>query len=94
MSDWKCKQCGLCCRTFIQPIDTPLSDDAKKFFEGFRNKVVIDDYHMCFKEKCKHLQKKNGHFYCDCYEDRPQFCRDFGENNCKTLQTLKEMGKI
>ena len=94
MTTWKCKHCGLCCRNHIQQLEEPLSLEAKKYFEGFRGRVVIDNYHLCFKEKCKHLQQKNGKYYCDDYENRSQFCRDFNETNCKVLHKLKEAGII
>lgn len=87
---WKCKQCGLCCSIFSMDLAKPLTEEEMKFFNSHKNMFAVDKNILAFKGKCKHLGYKNGKHYCKIHSKRPKWCREFNEEHCKAVHSIKK----
>ena len=87
---WKCKQCGLCCKLLLMNLDTALSEEEMKFFNSRQHVWAVNEHLLVTESKCKHLGFKNGKHFCKIYNNRPNWCREAEEEQCKNCHIIKE----
>lgn len=82
-----CQYCnGKCCRYFALPIDRPTRSKDFDFIrwyllhEGATVFTDDSDWYLLVHAKCKHLGEDS---FCQCYESRPQICRDYSTDVCE-----------
>lgn len=99
-----CQKCGDCCKHF------PLVDVSENeiaslklltglCFESFLDSKgkASDGYFLQFKENghCFFLNKKNGRYFCEIYQNRPKICKNYPstlrQNNACHLNMEKTM---
>ena len=82
-----CKTCGNCCK-FFEIIVSP--DEGVRYSWLNQRKIKVKEIktatntNYCivrFNFPCEKLkQDKQGNYYCDSYENRPHFCKEYPDN--------------
>jgi Fe-S-cluster containining protein len=77
-----CELCrGACCESIILPL-TGLNDDGARWFR-YHGRLIGDAVELA--AKCEHLR----HGRCDCYDTRPEPCRQFTVGGELCVSTVK-----
>ena len=86
MNDWKCDQCGICCKMLL----FPLENKDKTLVDWLRHHkmvYVIGDI-VVVKTKCKFLGYHNGKHFCKIEHNKPKVCHDAGEEQCRLARRI------
>ena len=86
MGNWKCGQCGKCCKFIVLNI-SGMSEDHKIWL-SHHEKCTVEGETLTIKVKCKHLKRRNRKYYCDIYINRPEICKKAGEEECKLTRYI------
>jgi Fe-S-cluster containining protein len=71
-TEYKCNQCGKCCRQFNLPVKNQ-EELIKKFNEHFGFKLKSYEIKVLFSGECEFLENNK----CTNYENRPKLCKEF-----------------
>ena len=78
-----CVQCGQCCHN--PHFRFSLTPDQEDWVEGYGIPVKSDGdirfIDFMWSGRCNHLQEKDGKFFCDRNDTKPQVCRDYPHKN-------------
>ena len=87
----KCDLCtGQCCRYFALPIENPEDrddyDDIRWYLCHENVTVFVEDgeWYVNIKNKCTHLSEED--YKCQIYEDRPNICRTYDDDECDYVE--------
>jgi len=85
----KCKQCGMCCRTMVVPLNPRTDKDAFELLtmksNYIRHTQYAGQYWVMLNSQCVHLEHD---YQCGKYEGRPKVCREWPKKNLKLWKKL------
>jgi hypothetical protein len=85
--EWKCKQCGICCRFIVIPVAEPIDLDTEAYLEA--HGIIYDGEKVIIPAVCQYLQRLPGFprkYKCMIHNDKFANCRLAGEKECKEAQ--------